>query len=165
MSDYRTREAFVQTVSPLTVKVPGDEVSVPAELSGPYPASVTNDANGTLEEVSTITGLAADAMTANTIYANVVSLGGGSWRVDFYKQSKRTTKIGHTANFTADGSVAVSPDGGYGLGGTITIGEFATIAADTNISIAVTQYKPAAGDRVEIVDRSPEQPLLRGKVS
>lgn len=163
MADQQTMTAWVTSVSPLEVKVAGAATAAPAELSGPYPQSVTNDDNGTLAEVSTITGITPDSMTANTIYASVSSAGG--YHVNFYKNSKRTVLIGHTEVFAADGSVAVVHDGEYTLGGTVTIGDYATIAADTNISLAVTHYTPAVGDRVEIVDRSPEQPLVRGKVS
>jgi hypothetical protein len=165
MAEQKTMQAWVTSTAPLQVTVAGADTPAPAELSGPYPQSVTNDDNGTLEDVSGITGIASDAMTANTIYASVVNVTTGVWRVDLYKNSKRTVKIGYTDDFSADLAVAVQPSGGYALGGSILIGNFATIAADSNIHIAVVQYKPALNDHVEIIDRSPQMPLVRGKTS
>lgn len=165
MRTQHTITAWVTSLAPLQVTVPGADTACPAELSGPYPQSVNGDTNGTLSEVSGITGLSPARMTANTIYAFVVNEGGGNWHVSFYKQATHTTLIGHTATFTTDGAVAVSADGGSGLGGTVIIDNFATIVASTAISLAVSQYTPALGDHVEILVRTPQQPLIRGKAS
>lgn len=162
-ASQQTMQAWVTSVSPFQVKVAGANTACSAELSGPYPQSVTGDANGTLSEVSTITGLSAAFMTANTIYASVASAGG--WHVNFYKQASRATLIAHTANFAADGSVTVSANGSSGIGGTVTIAEFATIAATAAISVAVAHYSPVLGDRVQITVRTPQRPLITGKVT
>ena len=94
--------------------------------------TVSGDGNGTIASEA-ITGLTPRFMTSYCVYPSVIDDGGGNWHINIYKESGRTTLIAHTGNITGDGAAALTADGSSGVGGTITIANFASIAADTDI--------------------------------
>lgn len=119
---------------------------------------VSGDDNATIA-ANAITGLTRAVMTASdslgqaadtsvrSIFASVVDDGGGHWHIDIYKETGRTTLIAHTGDITADGDYALTADGGSGVGGTLTVANWATIAADTDIELSGYYYwKNGAGD-------------------
>ena len=84
---------------------------------------LTNDPDGQLSAFDGITGIVVGGNTDpfGKLFLTVVDDGGGLFHVDFYLNPLRTMLVAHTASYSVTGSQAVLPDGGSGLGGTVTI--------------------------------------------
>lgn len=99
----------------------------------------SGDNNNQLSGYSSITGVNVFNTDANyRLYFSVVDVGGGTYRVDLYKDVARTSQVGHTANYTAASSVAITEDNSSGLGGTLTIDS--VVGADTDIYAEIPYY-------------------------
>ena len=93
--------------------------------------------NGTL--FGGLTGPIYDyADDAGLIYPSMIADGGGAFHVNFYSDAARTKLFGHTASFTAVGTVAFVADNGAELTGTVFIA--GTLAASTSASLQVYRY-------------------------
>ena len=110
---------------------------------------VTGDTHHNIANANEIYGITPGSRTGNLIYASIVDNGGGaSWKINFYKETGRTTLIGHTANFTSNGRQYIIEDNYSGIAGYIHVDNYAAlpnhrnfdqfIAANTDITIRVT---------------------------
>lgn len=109
----------------------------PAAYYPPTTAMVTGDTYSTIANANEIRVPAA-SRTGNNIYASIVDNGGGaSWKVNLYKESARTTLIGHTANFTGNGRQDIIADGDSGIVGYIHIRNYAPIPTGEHTALAI----------------------------
>ena len=75
---------------------------------------------------------------AGLIYPSMISDGGGAYHVNFYSDAARTKLFGHTASFSAVGSVNFTADNSAALSGTVVI--TGTLAASASASLQVYRY-------------------------
>lgn len=101
---------------------------------------VYNDTYGNyancLAELSGIVSNYADSR--GRVYLSLISDGGGSFHVNFYSDAARTVLFGHTAAFSAAGSVAFIPNNGCGLSGNTLI--TGTLTANSTAILQLFRY-------------------------
>lgn len=128
----------------MSAPYPIPKVGLPVRLCDMQPicyddtnGNYSGDNNGTL--FGGLTGPIYDyADDAGLIYPSMISDGGGSFHVNFYSDSARAKLFGHTASFSATGSVNFTADNGASLTGTVVV--TGTLAASASASLQVYRY-------------------------
>ncbi|MEM4248441.1 MAG: choice-of-anchor Q domain-containing protein, partial [Candidatus Nanoarchaeia archaeon] len=116
----------------------------PAINAGTATTIVTlDDKYGQLVDCGSISGIVVGTNTdANGfLYASVVDAGGGSYRVNLYKDSARSQRVAYSATYTqyaGEQTLALSPDNSSGIGGSIKVNS--TTPTVSNLRIYVRLY-------------------------
>lgn len=131
----------------LLAKMDDDSETVKAnEVIETPPWAEAGDASNQVSGYEDLRGISSATTelvgTGWVLYVEIVSAGGPPWRIDLYKDSALGAGdlVGHSADFTLPGQVAISPDNASGVGGYLTVD--AVVGVD---SITVTYDGQAVG--------------------